>query len=449
MVSLGLVSAWREMGHQVAAFKKGPDFIDAGWLAFAAGRPCHNLDPFLMSEEQILRSLQLYSIDTDIALIEGNRGLFDGLDLEGCCSTAELGRMTQSPVVIIADVTMTTRTVAALIMGCQRFDPALNVVAVILNRVAGNRQETLVRNAIEQYCGIPVVGAVPKLKANVFPERHMGLVPHQERDHACKAIQWARSVIENHMDLGAIWGLAHTKTPLAKAAGGHEGRKDHRTALGPLKIGYIMDSAFWFYYPENLEQLKGLGAELIKINAMTDKGLPDLDALYIGGGFPETQAGALADNTSFRASLLEQIEGGLPVYAECGGLIYMGESLQLGHKSYPMVNALPITFEMDKKPQGHGYTILEVNRENPYFPLGEMIKGHEFHYSRPHISRSAGMTYIFKVKRGHGMDGRNDGLCKKNLLATYTHIHAGGNRLWAERLVQRAGHFKDIEKKKI
>lgn len=448
IISLGLTSAWREEGYTVASFKKGPDFIDAGWLAFASGRPCHNLDPFLMSEAKILQSLQLHSIDADVSLIEGNRGLFDGMDLDGCSSTAELGKLTKTPVVVIADVTMATRTIAALIMGCQMFDPVLEVAGVILNRVASARQETLIRASVERYCGLPVIGAVPKLKGNVFPERHMGLVPHQERDQARKAVEWARTVVEKHIDLDTIWKLAHKAGPVPNEKWPTEKRFSHsRVSVSP-RIGFIRDKAFWFYYPENLDLLKKLGAILVEINSLSDNRLPDLDALYIGGGFPETQAKALADNATFRVSLKMKIEDGLPVYAECGGLIYLGEMLQQGDKQYPMVQALPITFEMDKRPQGHGYTLLEVNLENPYFSRGEILKGHEFHYSRPRINRSKEVQYVFNVKRGHGLDGRNDGLFRKNLLATYTHLHAGGNRLWGERFVQTARYFNDAGKKK-
>lgn len=448
IISLGLTSAWRKKGYTVAAFKKGPDFIDAGWLAFAAGRPCHNLDLFLMSEAQILQSFQLHSMDADISLIEGNRGLFDGMDLDGCSSTAELGKLIKTPVVVIADVTMATRTIAALIMGCQTFDPVLKIAGVILNRVAGARQEALIRDSVERYCGLPVIGAVPKLKGNVFPERHMGLVPHQERDQARKAVQWARTVVGKHIDLDRIWRLAHDAGPLPDGKRPFEKMFSHLTVSDRPRIGFIRDSAFWFYYPENLDLLRELGAILVEINSLSDKGLPDLDALYIGGGFPETQAKALANNKTFRASIKTKVEAGLPVYAECGGLIYLGEMFQQDDKQYPMVQALPITFEMDKKPQGHGYTLLEVNLENPYFAVGEILKGHEFHYSRPRISRSKKIQCAFKVRRGHGLDGRNDGLYRKNLLATYTHLHAGGNRLWGERFVQTARYFNNARKKK-
>ncbi|MBW2206726.1 MAG: cobyrinate a,c-diamide synthase, partial [Deltaproteobacteria bacterium] len=341
ILSLGLTSAWREQGRVVAPFKKGPDFIDAGWLDFAAGRPCYNLDPFLMSEKEIRESFFTHSSGADISLIEGNRGLYDGLDIDGCCSTSELGKMLKAPVIIIADVTMSTRTIAAVILGCQRFDPDLSIEAVILNRVAGARQENLIRDAVERYCGIPVIGAVPKLKGDFFPERHMGLVPHQERERARRAMSWARKTVEDHLDLETIWHLAQKADPLEGDVSGQmdEPPVEIRASERP-RIGYIKDSAFWFYYPENLDQLKTLGAELLELNAIEDRKLPDLDALYIGGGFPETQAKGLAQNRSFRDDLKGQIESGLPVYAECGGFMYLGNNIVVNDNIYPMVGAL-------------------------------------------------------------------------------------------------------------
>ncbi len=445
--SLGLISAFREMGYRVAPFKKGPDFIDAGWLSFAADRDCHNLDPFLMSEGQILHSFLSNSVDSELSLIEGNRGLFDGMDLNGCCSTAELGKLTGSPVVIIVDVTMATRTIAALIMGCQRFDPALNIAGIILNRVAGSRQETLVRNSIERYCKVPVIGSVPKLRVNLFPERHMGLVPHQERGQALKAVKWAESIVEEHIDLDMIWRLAGEAASLNEIAGRREEEFSPFEISDPPCIGYIKDSSFWFYYPENLDHLKSLGAVLVEINSMTDIGLPDLDALYIGGGFPETKARELAENKGFRVSLREMVDKGLPVYAECGGLIYLGEYLLVKGEAFPMTGVLPIRFEMNKKPQGHGYTILKPDRENSYYRKGEVIKGHEFHYSRPVITRPEEIETVFRVERGHGLDGERDGLIKRNIFATYTHIHAGGNRLWGKSLFKAAIEYRKLVKR--
>jgi cobyrinic acid a,c-diamide synthase len=442
ILSLGLTSAWRKRGYSIAPFKKGPDFIDSDWLAFASGRPCRNLDSFLMTDSQIMQSFLSHSAEAELSLIEGNRGLFDGLDEEGHYSTAELGKLLKTPVILIADVTMATRTVAAVIMGCQRFDPDLKIVGVILNRVAASRQETLIRNSIERYCDLPVVGSVPKLKGGLFPERHMGLVPHQERAQAKRAIAWARTAVEDNLDLEAIWRLSQQVEPLNPMGQKQEaGPSGHLSGDAP-RIGVIRDKSFWFYYPENLEQLKDLGATLVEVNSMESREFPDLDALYIGGGFPETQAKVLADNRQFRKSLLDEIETGLPVYAECGGLMYLAESLLVDEKTYPMVGALPLKCMMEKKPQGHGYTVLEVTGENPYYPVGEKLKGHEFHYSRPLIDDQDEIRSVFRVHRGRGLDGERDGLVRKNLLATYTHLHAAGNTLWGKSLFRKAVEAK-------
>lgn len=438
ILSLGLVSAWREKGYCIAPFKKGPDFIDAGWLAFAADRLCYNLDPFLMNEAQILRSFLHRSDGVDLSLIEGNRGLYDGLDLDGCCSTAELGKLLKTPVLIIVDVSMTTRTIAAVIKGCQAFDPDLDIAGVILNRVANSRQEGLITGAIEKYCGIPVVGAVPKLKENIFPERHMGLVPYQERNRAEKAISWAKKTVQDNLQLDQIWEIAHGVEPIEAVSEDIASESIVIAKHRSPRIGFIRDRAFWFYYPENLEQLERMGAVLVQIDAISDKELPSLDALYIGGGFPETQAQTLADNKTFRDSLREAIEEGLPVYAECGGFMYLGERLLVDNKSYPMVGALPVEFILQRKPQGHGYTILEVAGPNPFYPVGELLRGHEFHYSKPVLTKEKDLKFVFKVDRGHGVDGIRDGICKKNLLATYTHVHAAGNPNWAKGLFSAA-----------
>ena len=447
ILSLGLAAVWREMGYRVAPFKKGPDFIDAGWLAFAAGRPCYNLDPFLLTEDKILESFLSHSDDADISIVEGNRGLFDGLDLEGRCSTAEVAKLLNAPVLLIIDVSMATRTMAAVVKGCQAFDPALNIAGVILNRVGSSRQETLIRDAVKRYCGITVVGAVPKLKNGLFPERHMGLVPYQEREHAEKAVSWTRSIVKKNLQLDAIWEIANNVEMIETFSKGQELSPKAAPCDGSPKIGFIRDKAFWFYYPENLEQLEKMGAELVEINAISDKELPQIDALYIGGGFPETQAQALADNQSFRNSLRDAIEKDLPVYAECGGFMYLGESLVIDADTYPMVGTIPVKFVLRKRPQGHGYTLLKADRSNPYYPVGEILKGHEFHYSEPVLTKKKDANFVFKVSRGHGVNGLRDGICMKNLLATYSHVHAAGNPLWARGVFRAAvKHKKNKER---
>ncbi|HDZ91894.1 MAG: hydrogenobyrinic acid a,c-diamide synthase (glutamine-hydrolyzing) [Deltaproteobacteria bacterium] len=441
LISLGLVSAWRKKGYRVAPFKKGPDFIDAGWLTFAGHRPCYNLDPFLMNQTQILGSFLHRSDGMDISLIEGNRGLYDGLDVNGCCSTAELSKLLKAPVLLIVDVTMSTRTIAAITKGCQVFDPDLDMAGVILNRVANQRQEGLIRTAVEKYCDLPVVGAIPRLRENPFPERHMGLVPHQETERAAKAVSWAEKIVSEHIHLDQIWKIAHGAGPVQAVSGGLLPESIIPPGHASPRIGFLKDRAFWFYYPENLEYLERLGAVLVQIDSISDRALPSLDALYIGGGFPETQAQALADNEGFRESLREAVEEGLPVYAECGGFMYLGKRLLMNNRSYPMVGALPLEFILQKKPQGHGYTVLEVIGQNPYYPLGQLLRGHEFHYSRAVASEDRNREFVFRVNRGHGIDGLRDGLCRKKLLASYTHVHAAGNPAWARSLLRAAVEY--------
>jgi cobyrinic acid a,c-diamide synthase len=455
ILSIGLTAAWQALGKQVIPFKKGPDYIDAGWLALAAGRPCHNLDTFLITPERNLRSFVFHSSQGDISVIEGNRGLYDGIDIEGSTSTAELAKLLQTPVVLCIDATKTTRTMAAAVLGCLRFDPKVAIKGVILNRVAGPRHEQILRKSIEHYCGIPVLGAVPKLGRQNFPERHMGLIPTPEHDWAQDSIAAAAQTAGRHLDLDALAAIASQAVGL-KAEGGipaAAGPKPRSKQHPKPKIGVIKDSAFQFYYPENIEALERVGAQIVFISPLTNDTIPPLDALYIGGGFPETHAEQLATNVTFRpethaeqlatnVTFREQLKslakGGLPIYAECGGLMYLGEELVLDKTSYPMAGVLPVVFGFSKKPQGHGYTIAVVTESNPYFEVGTELKGHEFHYSKVLEWRGAEKDLVFRMKRGLGFFDHQDGVRYKNVLATYTHLHALGSPSWAEAVVRNA-----------
>jgi cobyrinic acid a,c-diamide synthase len=390
----------------------------------------------MMSGEQILSSFWHHSQKGRGAVIEGNRGLFDGMDAEGSCSTAELAKLLQAPVLLVVDGTMVTRTAAAAVLGCQHLDPEVPIQGVILNRVAGPRHERMLRTTIERYCQIPVVGAIPKLKEDDFPERHMGLVTALEHPEAKKAI-WARiQVVEHYLDLERVIHIASQAPPISWRPA-RVSKRISKAYRQPV-IGIMRDSAFQFYYPENLEALERRGGRLVTVDALQDRVLPRLDALYIGGGFPETHAEELAANDRLRESLKAAIEEGLPVYAECGGLMYLGRSLYVGGNTYPMVQALPMDFQLEKKPQGHGYTELEVAEANPFYPIGITLKGHEFHYSRVINSDLDPNSLVFAMKRGTGILDEKDGVCYKNVLATYTHLHATGSPEWAEGLVRSA-----------
>jgi cobyrinic acid a,c-diamide synthase len=277
----------------------------------------------------------------------------------------------------------------------------------------------------------------------------MGLVPTPEHDWAKDSIESAAKMASDHMDLDAIVRIAQhaARKPIVKISQACYG-DDSCSGLesieisGPPIIGIMRDSAFQFYYPENLEALETEGARLKFLSPLKEDQVPDIDGLYIGGGFPETHVRQLAQNKRFRHELKALAEAGLPIYAECGGLMYLGEALVMGETSYPMAGVLPVVFGFSKKPQGHGYTVLRVEGENPYFEIGTQLKGHEFHYSRVIECHGDGRDPVFSMIRGTGLLAEKDGVCYKNVLATYSHLHALGTPLWAKAMVRNAICYK-------
>lgn len=442
--TLGLLRALARQGIKVQPFKKGPDYIDASWHTAAAGSASRNLDAFFMKKQEICSSVQKQALENSITIIEGAMGFYDGLDLQGSSSTAEIAKITCSPVLLVIDATRMTRSIAAMVMGYQHFDPDVKIVGVVLNKVARARHEKMAREAIEEYCKIPVVGAIPKDVNLNIPDRHLGLVMNGEMAETEKTLDYLADVISEHVDLQKIITLAQSAPELphygetlipnlAKQAGKGRGYRP--------KIGVIQDKAFSFYYPENLEALQKLDAEIVTINSLLDSQLPeDLDGLYIGGGFPEVFAAELTENTSLRTDIKRAGEGGLPIYAECGGLMYLGRSIITSSQSFEMVGLLPFDTQMETKPQGHGYTIMYPESDQLWFDKDIEIKGHEFHNSRV-INLAPYVKFGLKVKKGHGIDGQHDGLCYKNVFAAYNHIHALGCPQWAERMVKLAINY--------
>ena len=438
VAAVGLTACLRRAGERVVTFKKGPDYIDAGWLSQAAGRPCYNLDPFLMAPEVILTSFTRHTLDADIAVVEGNRGLYDGVDAGGAYSTAELAVQLGLPVLLVVNCSKTTRTVAAMVLGCREFDKRLHIGGVILNQIATSRQERVIREAVQRYTGIPVAGVLPRQKKDIFPMRHLGITPHQEAESVQGAIDQLTEMAAAHFDIEAIRGLL-APVPRPAPSVSRTVQKGQRVSMGVLR-----DRAFQFYYEENLEALREAGADLVLIDALSAAALPEgLDGLYIGGGFPETSARELAANSSFRESVRSAAELGLPIYAECGGLIFLGRSIILDGSEYPLAGVFPVTFGMGKKPQAHGYSIFTADRKNPFYAPGTTIKGHEFRYSTVLQWEGRAEDLALKMERGTGfMDGR-DGLVKNNVLALYTHVLAPGTPEWAEGIVGAAKKYQE------
>jgi cobyrinic acid a,c-diamide synthase len=452
VLSIGIIASLKEQGFAVVPFKKGPDYIDAGWLAQAAGRPCHNLDTFLVDLASTKASFCAHATKDSVAVIEGNRGLFDSMDLEGSTSTAELAKLLNCPVVLILDCTKATRTLAALVLGCLHFDPDLDLRAAILNRVANARHEQKIRKSLAHYTGVPVIGAVPNLSDKDFPERHMGLVPTPEHDWTRGAIGRAGAMAGRYIDMQALFEIAASpKVDDLAAESACQEMDDAYSSIFPVsapqaarppRVGVARDSAFQFYYPENIEALSRAGAQVIPFSLVDGSQIPELDALYLGGGFPETHAGLLANNESSREHIRRLAQAGMPIYAECGGLMYLCRELILDSGVYPMAGVIPATVGVENRPVGHGYTVMEADEDNPFYKTGEKIKGHEFHYSRILSLDEAQIKTVFAVQRGRGAWQGRDGLCIHSVLATYMHIHALGTPSWAPALVRRAIAFQ-------
>ena len=429
VVSVGLIAALRQRGR-VIPFKKGPDYIDAGWMSKAAGQACYNLDPYLTDSATLAQSFHAHLQGNAFAVIEGNRGIYDGVNAAGEYSTAELALQLDLPVLLVVNCSKTTRTVAAMVLGCTSFDPRVRFAGVILNQIANARHESIIRQAIEQYANLPVLGAMPRLRQDIFPMRHLGVTPHQEYQAADQAINNLAALAAEHFDLDAIISAMQQAAPQPLPA----------VPVSPrVTIGVLRDAAFQFYYEENLEALQRAGARLVMIDALNAPALPpDLDGLYIGGGFPETSARQLAANSSFRASVRQQTDLGLPVYAECGGLIFLGRSIILGREEFPLAGVFPVTFSLAAKPQAHGYSAFTVEQPNGFYPVGTRIKGHEFRYSVVQHWDGQAETLAVRMDRGTGFVQGRDGLVKNNTLALYTHVLASGTPQWAEGFLAAA-----------
>jgi cobyrinic acid a,c-diamide synthase len=447
VISVALAAALERRKITLTPFKKGPDYIDSAWLALASQKTCYNLDTFLMGPRQVVRSFALRASVNVLSLIEGNRGLYDGVNAGGDYSTAELAKLLLAPVILVVDCDKITRTAAALVLGCCHLDPAVNIRGVILNRVSSSRHAAVIRQSIKDYCHLPVLGTVPRMNDLPFTERHLGLIPPQEHLSRQEALNRAADIAEEFLDIEGLMRVAASAAPWP-ADNRIEVAHGKKTRREPVTIGVLKDSAFQFYYPENLDALTKGGARIVEINALEAKALPEIDALYIGGGFPETSAKRLAANEMFRISLRKEAKKGLPIYAECGGFMYLGKSLTVGGKVYPMAGVLPVAFGMEKRPQGHGYMELEVDRENPFFPVGAILKGHEFHYCRILSRGKQKETYTaFHVLRGTGMGEQRDGMVRNNILAGFTHLHALGTPKWAEAMIAAGRRYHNGKSK--
>ncbi|HRP95849.1 MAG TPA: cobyrinate a,c-diamide synthase [Rhodocyclaceae bacterium] len=497
-LSIGLCAALSARGLAVQPFKKGPDYIDPMWLARAAHRACYNLDPFLMGMDEIERLFRRHALGADLCLVEGNKGLYDGLALDGSNSNAALAAALGLPVVLVVDARGMTRGIAPLLLGYQAFDRSIRIAGVILNNLGGSRHEAKLRAVIEHYTDMTVVGAVHADERLAIVERHLGLMPSNEAGAADAQIARIGEAVAAQVDLDRVIDIARSASAwpvrlhggVASGAGvvsraGVESRAEVTSSAGVasgsgtgdvipvtpprpverrgrprtrpatvaplvrsrpprLRVGIAMDRAFGFYYADDLTALRHAGAQIVPFDTLADPCLPAVDALFIGGGFPEMLAPQLEANATLRADIRAAIEDGLAVYAECGGLMYLARTLQVDGRRHAMVGALPGDVVMHARPVGRGYVELAETADMPWLAPAcpeRSVRAHEFHYSSLE-NVDAAVRFAYRVRRGYGIDGRNDGLVYRNVLASYAHLRSVGACAWAERFVAFALQVK-------
>jgi cobyrinic acid a,c-diamide synthase len=429
VASVGIVAALRRRGLAVQPFKKGPDYIDPMWLSRAAGRACRNLDPYLSGRDEIVAAFATHARGADVCVVEGNKGLHDGMSLDGRDSSAAVAKMLGAPVVLVVDARGMTRGVAALVLGQQALERDVRIAGVVLNCVAGPRHESKLRAAIERCTDVPVLGALGFDRRLAIVERHLGLMPPNEAQRATTVVDSIADAVEAGVDIERLLAIDAGPAPQARIA------PVRAPASADVRIGIARDAAFGFYYEDDLDALVDGGATLVPFDTLHDARLPDVDALFVGGGFPEALGGKLAANRSLRGEIRACIEHGMPVYAECGGLMYLARSIEWHGARHEMVGALPADAVMRAQPVGRGYVEVAETADFPW-PGGSerAVRGHEFHHSRL-VDVAPDVRYAYRVLRGHGIDGERDGIVHRNVLASYAHLRSVGGNDWPRRFL--------------
>ncbi len=432
---VGLAAVARARGHRVTTFKKGPDYIDASWLWQASGRPCVNLDFHTMSRGEI--ELEFAAPDaTTWRIVEGTKGLHDGVAADGSDSNATLASLLATPVVLVIDTRGTTRGVAPLLRGISEFDARVAIRGVVLNRVSGPRHLQKLRDAIKTYTDLEVLGALPELDGELLREEHLGLVPRVEDANARNTVEQLATIVDDHIDVEKLLPAA-VQNPSSTASVETLGRVSRRnTATEGLRIGIAQDEAFCFYYPGDLARMRALGAELCFFDTLRDAAVPAVDAVMLGGGFPERWMHKLSQNKTMRESVCAFVDSGKPLYAECGGLMYLCRSLEWGAERVALCGVLPADVTMRAKPQGRGYVRLAQSGHAPWGIVGdgEPLRAHEFHYSAMGLC-DIDCQYAYAVERGFGVDGSHDGIIHGNVLASYAHLRHTAASPWVDNFV--------------
>lgn len=448
-ITTGIMSALTKAGGHVQPFKVGPDYIDPTYHSAATGNKSRNLDTWILGDQKVYDIFLQTAVQADIAIIEGVMGVFDGssgkLDTG---SSAYIAKLLRCPVILIVDVKSMARSAAALVSGFVNFDPEVNIAGVILNRVGSERHLKIVQEAIEEYCEVPVIGWVPKNSILELPSRHLGLIPTGEGKHLRDATKALAAAIEIGISLDKLWEAALNAEPLPRswAAEGkpnlcQETKKP--AAVEKVKIGLPLDEAFSFYYQDGLDLLEESGAELVPFSPLHDKHLPaGLAGLYLGGGFPEVFVKDLAENHGIMEEIRSVGQSGMPILAECGGYMYLAKELvEVNGCRHSMVGLIPAVCMMEKKLAGMGYVEAHAITDNILVAKGQVVRGHEFHYSKMEPEDPGKFPYAYVLERNRYQETIPDGYVKNNILASYVHHHFASNQEIATRFISKCKNY--------
>lgn len=438
-ITAGIMLALRKRGFTVQPFKTGPDYIDPTYHTQICGNICRNLDTWLLDRDVILELFQRQAKKADVSIIEGVMGLYDGLKDNETGSTAHLAKILAAGVILIVDARSISRSAAACVLGYEKFDPRVNIQGVILNNIAGSVHYHSIKSAVEAKTKIPVLGFLPEDSCLRLPERHLGLIPAEEKKILADFKKKLLSLVEKNIDVGKIIRIIRQakKIPQVK-----KNLFNGRPVHSKVTIAVARDQAFNFYYQDNLDILKHLGAKLVEFSPLRDKKLPsDIESIYIGGGFPELFASELSKNTTLRKDIYQRARDGMPVYAECGGLMYLVKSLvDFKNKAFPMVGIFNVVVCMDKRRRALGYVNIKTLQDNIISNKTDTNKAHMFHWSYIDNKKKA-VAYCYQVTKDKGKVSY-DGLIRENILASYTHIHFGTNINLAKKLINACKTYK-------
>ncbi len=443
IVAAGFMGACRRQGLKVAPFKIGPDYIDPGFHFYAAGAPSRNLDTWLTSRQEVKNIYRRGAAGAEISVVEGVMGLFDGRSGAGSeGSTAEVSCLIGAAVVLVVDCARQARSLAPLLAGFAAFDDSVPLAGCILNNVGSLAHARELESAAAE-AGVTVLGALPRRPETGLPSRHLGLVPAGERDHFHEKLELVIDNVQENIDMDGLLSLA-VMAPERPPGFESESKfaRERPGGGGRIRLAVANDEAFSFYYVDSLEALAAAGAEIVRFSPLNDRELPVCDGLYLGGGFPEMFAARLEANKSMRESVAATVAAGLPTYAECGGLVYLCRHLEVAGKTHRMAAALPLEARMTGRRQALGYVEATARRGNILMPAGATVRGHEFHWSAIDWDFS---NAAYDCTSGSRDESRLDGFSTGSILASYVHLHFGGNRAAAEAFVDAAGLAGEVK----